>query len=190
MTFLFPNTVKLYHFPNISEFSQQISNRFIHLDNGDEVHQIYWDIEQKCRNFNDRFVKFVFVNQQMYIAALFYSFYCMIVSNFDTSTWILPFTVWVPFDTTIVIGWYLLWFIQFSMGVAYSASQTTITSYFVCCSYYIGAICDHFNLLMDKVRVEVEENKSEKNPVAYQQRYRRIEEFLSKAVEVHCNAYE
>lgn len=160
-------------------------------DNGDEIRNIYWNTEQKCRQFTDRFVKFVFINQQMYIAALFFSFYCIIVGNFDTSKWILPFTLWVPFDTTQVHGWYLLWFIQFSMGMSYSSTQTTITSYFVSCAYYIGAICDHFNVLMEKVNYEVEKNQMENdNPAAFDKRSRKIERLLGKAVEIHCRAHE
>lgn len=126
----------------------------------------------------------------MYAAALLYSLYCIIVGNFDTSTWELPFTLWVPFDTTTVHGWYLLWFIQFSMGMSYSSSQTTITSYFVCCSYYIGAICGHFNSLMNQVNKEVESNLMEKNTIAHKKRCFEIKILLAKAIETHKKANE
>lgn len=160
------------------------------LDNGAEINELYWKTEQKCRIFTGKFLKFVFINQLMYVASLFFSIYCMIVGNFDTSTWILPFTLWVPFDTTNLPGWYLLLFIQFSMGMSYSMSQVLITAYFVCCCYYIGAICAHFVFVMKTLRADVEKNQNEKDSVAYQERVREIERKLARAVEIHCQAYE
>lgn len=126
----------------------------------------------------------------MYGASLLFSFYCIIVKNYDTSTWILPFTLWVPFNTERLLWWYLLLFIQFSMGMAYSMSQVTITAYFVCCCNYITAICEHFNFLMKSIRADVEFNLIESNLFLYQKRCREIEGKLASAVDVHKKSYE
>ncbi|XP_031617477.1 odorant receptor 4-like [Contarinia nasturtii] len=162
----------------------------VDAENDEQVASIHWNTEQNCRQFTAKFMKFVFANQSMYAASLLFSFYCMIVNNFDTSTWILPFTLWVPFNTEHLLGWYLLLFIQFSMGMAYSMSQVTITAYFVCCCNYIGAICEHFNLLMNSVRADVEFNLNEKNPHLHQNRCREIERKLATAVSIHEKAYD
>lgn len=159
-------------------------------DHDEQIYQIYWDTEQKCRKFTQMFVKFIFFNQQMYAAAMIFSIYCIIEGNFDISTWVLPFKCWAPFNTETVFGYYVMWMIQFSMGLAYSSSQVTITAYFVCCCYYIVAICDHFKFLIKSFNVEVETNLEEKNPLVYQKKNREIQEKITEAIDVNVKAYE
>lgn len=96
-------------------YPRNLSNKFFLVpDSDDAVFSIYWNTEQKSRRFTVNFLKFVFVNRQMYVAGFFYSIYCMSFGNFDTSTWILPFRLLFPFNTETLHRWYLLWFIHFS----------------------------------------------------------------------------
>ncbi|XP_055295179.1 uncharacterized protein LOC129564952 [Sitodiplosis mosellana] len=159
-------------------------------DDDEQTYYLYWNTEQKCRDFSAKFVKFIVVNQLMFVAALFFSIYCMIVGNFDTSTWILPFECWVPFSTETPYGYYLKWFIQFSMGIAYSSSQVTITAYFVCCCHYIVSICDHYKFVMKLIGLETEKNQEEKSPLIHQKRNYEIRRKLAEAINIHMKSYE
>lgn len=182
----------LYKFCIFSNFSFLNIKLFFFIvpEHDEQIYYIYFNTEQKCRQFTKNFVKFIFINQQMYLAAMIFSIYSMIVGNFDTSTWILPFKCWVPFNTESVYGYYLHWFIQFSMGMAYSSSQVTITAYFVCCCYYIVAICDHYKFVMQTIKTETDKNLDEKNPLLYQKRNCEIKKKLLEAIDIHVKAYE
>lgn len=90
------------------------------------------------------------MNQVMTFAALLYSFYSISIGDFDTSKWILPFKFAVPFDTTVIWKWYILWFINLNIGMMYATSVTLIPSYFISFCLYICGICDHFNLLIQR----------------------------------------
>lgn len=150
----------------------------------------YWNAEQKCRDYATRFACYVPINVGVAVAALFHSIYCILIGNYDTSAWILPVELIVPFSTQSIWGWYLLWFINFNIMFFYSADMSSITAYFLSCCVYIGAISDHFDLLYNSIVDDVERNQNEKNPIKYGRRYQKIKEQMSKLVEVHVHLFE
>lgn len=70
------------------------------------------------------------------------------------------------------------------IGIGYSVCTSTATSYFVSICLYIGAVCDHFDLQMQKIG-----NADEKS-VECHEKYTNIREMIHKAVEIQVEVYE
>lgn len=155
-----------------------------------EIIDLYWKIEQKCRKYTKIISCYIILNQSMYTAAVIVSVYDMLNNNYDTSNWLLPWGV--PFDTAnlSVFQWYLLWFTQFSFGLAYSSSTLTVTSFFVSGCLYLGGLCDHFTFLTESIGNDFKLNENENNLVKYNIRIQLIREKLCKAIRVHMNLNE
>lgn len=149
---------------------------------------IYWEVERKCRRYS-KLVGY-YPLMLVFVGAFFYSIYCIHTENYDTSTWILPYRLSVPFDTKEIWGWYLLWFMQANIGFTYSTTQIAISSHFMSCCFYIGAICDHFDHIIGSIQNDVHRNRAEENPISYQQNCRKYAERLSHGVGIHIKAFE
>lgn len=112
---------------------------------------IYWSAEEKCRRFAKQMIAFVLFQQTAYVSALFMSVYCICVGNFDTSTYYLPLHLAPPFQIDALYKWYLFWAIQVISAVAYLGGTIIVAVYFVCCCFYLHALCDHFDHLIETV---------------------------------------
>lgn len=130
------------------------------------------------------------LHQMLPISTLLLSFYHLTVGNLDVSTWKLPFDIYIPFKIESVIGWYILWLIEFSTTFCYSIPTSTATSYFLCNCVYIFAICDHFNAIICSIKEDIERNRQEKNPIKHRKRCERIRANLNKSVDVHAKIFE
>lgn len=127
------------------------------MGSGREVEHLYWTNEQKCRKYTkNMFCYYSLFNESATLVSLCSSVFMVFTGNFDTSKLILPFTFAVPFDTETMWGWYLLWFIQLNVGVSYGKTMISITSYFICCCFYIETICDHFNLVIESIEQPID----------------------------------
>lgn len=153
------------------------------LDNNREIFNIYWNTERKCRQLTKLMPLYPLM--LMFVAAILYSFYCLLTGNLDTTTWILPYRMSVPFNTKPIHGWYLFWFLQANTGMSYSLVMVTISSYFVCCCFYIEAVCKHFDYLIYSLKKGGSDdiNDSKFN-------CRNVKETLSEAVRVHNMVFE
>lgn len=136
-----------------------------------------------CRKYTRRISYYAVMNQSMFMSGFIHSIFCVLSRDFDATKWQLPFNMWLPFDTTqSVLGWYIMWLLQFDTGVTYCLCLISGSSHFVCCCVYIIAICDHFKYIM---RAEVQDSsKIEKNRL-YQLKMK-----LSKAVDTHVMCFE
>lgn len=123
---------------------------------------MYWSTEQKCRKFTRQMLYYLLFNMLSFPMALIYVIYCIYMGNLDTSTWNLPMNVVMPFDTQQIWGWFLKWIFEFGAAYSYFLSMTIPTIYFVCFCQYIVAICNHFELMVDAIRLDVEEIQSVK----------------------------
>lgn len=74
------------------------------------------------------------------------STYAMLTGNFDTSTWHLIFKMIVPFDDSIVFGWYMKWLLQVYAAYVYNMALPTLISYFVNGCLYVNACCKQYYL--------------------------------------------
>lgn len=152
---------------------------------------MYWRAELKCRKYTKIICSYYFPHNAFIMAALLYSFYWIYVGQYDPTKWPLPLSLSVPFDSTTFLGWYLLWFIQFNTSSAYVLTMVTITSYFVSCSVYVCAICEHFNLLTESLKKDVDQKldplkktfNNKDNPLEYNIK-------IKSSVDIHNKLYE
>lgn len=149
---------------------------------------IYWDNEQKCRKTTKRISYFIALNQGVFIAIFFFSIFCLLTEEFDIFAIALPIKFAVPFEITTIPRWYALWLIEFNIGLAYGFSVVSGTSYFVCCCFYIGAICDHYKLIIQSRIKYIGSPSSEKNNAKKLQE--KIKKLLSQAIDIHVNGFE
>lgn len=127
------------------------------------------------------------------VVPLLISLYYMISGNYDTTTWATkpgPFNFPVPFDTTKLWGWYLLWFIQLNTSVCYSLPILMVSSYFVSCSSYICGICDHFDYFCRSLKTDLQQKFGEKNPIKHQKLNQKLKIQMHKLVQIHGRIFE
>ncbi|XP_055305885.1 odorant receptor 22c-like [Sitodiplosis mosellana] len=143
-----------------------------------------------CRKYTKLIFGYIFCHQSTFGAALLYSFYLIRFGNFDTSTWFLPFTMVVPFDTSSVEGWYWFWFIQFSASLSYIMCMVSVSSYFMCCCFYIEAICDRFGVIINSIRKSVKQNQIEKDKPKFLENRSKIRDQIHDAIDLHVNIFQ
>lgn len=160
------------------------------VDEETEAFHIYDEVEQKCRKYASLAFNLLALNQIVHVGTLFYSFYNIAIGNFDITTWVLAFRVYIPFDTSEIVAWYLEWLLVFGTCVSYYLCQSTITAYFVCCSIYLMAICDHFDFVYNSVMDGSEQIQNEKNQQKYKEKRHQIWKRLCKSVSIHIKAFE
>lgn len=148
---------------------------------------IYWNIEQQSRK-KTRIIGY-YPLMLVLVGAFFYSIYCIFVGNYDTSTWILPYLLSVPFDTSKIGGWYLLWIVEANIAFTYSTCLIGLSSHFMSCCFYIGAVCDHFDFLIDLNKNQFEQHRDGENVSNYHRNYRKLEKNLCEAINIHNKMY-
>lgn len=160
------------------------------LDNSAAVSDNYWKTELQCRKFTDKISYcFVLSNQAIYATTFVYSIFCICIGNVDTSTWSLPIPVALPHST--FLEWYSALFFETNIGFTYSFMMVTTTSFFVCGCLYIGAICDHCNLLIESIHEDNNRIINEwKNATETRKQHQRVNEKFIKAIKIHVRAHE
>lgn len=159
-------------------------------DDNDQVNDIYWNCEQKCRKITQRSSYYVLFHTSSFIIVLIYALVCIVFGKYDTSSWYLSFYVVVPFDQTRVLGWLLTWLFQFLIAFSYSTSMTSITSYFASCSFYIYAMCDHSNVLIKAVEADVARLQVARNARKATEIQRQLQYKFGNMVEFQIKIYE
>lgn len=155
-----------------------------------EEQNIYWECEQKCRKHSQRLSYFVIFHTLLFPIVLMYALVCIACGNYDTSNWYLAFNVVVPFDQTCIWGWFLTWLIQLFMAFAYVMCMTTFTSFFVSCCYYIYAMCDHVNVLINSVSKTFEFMQMEEKPWKFKELRQQINTKLCDFIKFQVKVYE
>lgn len=155
-----------------------------------EIFEIYQNTELKCRKVTKIMVAYLGSHEFMFMVAFIKSIYSICIGDFDTLTWPLPFAMCTPIDTKMIFGWYIFWAFQVGASMSYALAMISTTSYFVCCCYYIEAICKHLNLLINSIRDCVERNKSVKNAQKYEKNVRIIKQQLHGVIEIHVKLLE
>lgn len=150
---------------------------------------IYWECEQKSRKYQRIICNYVFCELFVYFVAICISLYNIYIGHFDTSAWSSPYNLIVPFDTSTVWGWYLYLFANFNMGMTYTASATSATSYFVVCCLYIRTACDHFDKMMQHTSDTIVQLRNASEPL----RPKLLSELklkMAQAIEIHVKIFE
>lgn len=182
----------------------------------DEIIDIYWNTEKKCRKYSKRACLYIYFNQAAFVAAIIFSVAMILSGRFDSSKLRLPFNLAVPFDIKSVYGWHALWFIQFrwivsniltlglnlltihnlsiyfefSIGLSYALSVVPIISYFVCCCLYIDTIREHFIKIIGLLERDVIKWQRAKNQLIYQNIHQQIKWKLYNAIDIHGKIFE
>lgn len=160
---------------------------FLYSDIDDDVNDIYWKNEQKCRKYTLRIILYVVFHTLEFTIVIFYAISCMLNGNFDTSHWYLSIKLVFPFKTESLFGWFAAWFIEISISFGYSIYMTALTSYFVSCFLYICSMCDHFSLLMKFIdrytipNIDYDQNKTNRI---------QITKTLTNAIQLHVKIFE
>lgn len=152
---------------------------------------IYISVEQKCRQFTKQMISFVLFQQVSFVFAFFYSIYCIHVGNFDTSTYYLPLRLASPFEINSLFKWYLFWVFEFVGGITYLGGTVVVALYFVCCCFYLQALCDHFDCLIEQVDDELSKKLGVPiEPAIACIRSLNARKLLSNTIEHHNKIYE
>lgn len=107
----------------------------------------------------------------------------------------LAFKIVVPFNTERILGWYSLYVIELFMGISYSWCMLATTSYFISGCFYIDAICENFDALIDSIKedmqlkVEPKGSQSNESPKKTEN-HAKLKDKLRKAVEINVKSYE
>lgn len=125
-------------------------------------------------------IAFAIFEQSPFVFALFFAIYCNFVGNFNTSTYSLPLKMAAPFNIESIFKWYLFWAFQFICGIAYLCGTVIPTVYFVCCCFYIEALCEHFDHFIESIDAEFRQNQDSLD----------AHKILIKAVNHHNKIYE
>lgn len=168
------------------------------LDHEEEVNEIYWETEQKCRKYTFRLGCYVLVHTSVFPISITHALYCLSRGDKDTSAWFMAYPVLLPFDMDTVSGWMMTWACEWCMGLAYTLSVTSVTAYFVSCCFYIDGMCDHFNFMMQSISKEFAKNQlKEKSNVSKHQSNVEDQSFLinvrqklKDAVQLHIRIFE
>lgn len=123
---------------------------------------IYKKTEWRCRAWTKRtlILNTGALAVILILPALIHSLGCMWHGNFDTSTWYTFLKLAVPFDTSNIFVWYGLLIPFAIMGTTNGLIFGTILTYFVICSFYIDACCQHFCFEYRKFEEKIDENSS------------------------------
>lgn len=150
---------------------------------------MYTQNEKNCRKLTKQISYYLMIHQAIFVKLYIYSIYCIAFGNFDTST-PLPVVMSVPFNAQTIWGWHLKCFLEFFMALTYAITLVSLTSYFVCCCLYIGAICNHFEFLMHSIRDDVHRNHAEKNLPKQHKLNRQTQANLVQAIQLHVKLIE
>lgn len=135
-------------------------------------------------------IGYIFCQQSYFVAGLLFPFYNICVGNLDTSSWKLTYNIIVPFSRATVFGWLMTWFVEFNMAFTYALSVVSGTSYFVCCCFYLEAICKHFDLNMRLVDEKAKVKTVGETSAKKLDRARQIKDLLNESVKLHVDILE
>lgn len=157
----------------------------------DEIQNIYWRAEQTYRQMSKVIsIAIVLYDQSTYWLTFVYSFCFILTGNLDASTWPVIFELSVPFDTKTIFGWYLQLLITTCLDLAYIMCMLFGTTQFIGSCIHIMAMCEHFDLIMQKIQVKIEKNLRESNSRKFIVTRAKIDDQIRDAIQMHVNIYK
>lgn len=155
-----------------------------------DANTFYWECEQKCHQLMKRFFYYVCVQLLTFTPVLIFVLWDMVQNDFDGNKLNLPFNAIGPFNMDSKLGWLLTYFYQLSECASYTIGMVILSSYFMCCSYYIIAMCNHFHLLIESARFLSQEIQAEKIARNRQRMWLNVKAKLQRVIEMHVDIYE
>lgn len=174
----------------MSQISFDLSSILVDKSDVHDAPNSYWNCEMKCRRLTKRFLCYGCIHLSIFLPVLVFVFIDIFKGEFDGSAYNLPFNTVVPFDMHTVSGLLFVWFLQLNESFTYNVHMITTTTQFVCFCYYIFAICDHFNHLIDSIHFDSQQIQMVSNRETRQQMWLNARVKLQRAVEIHVDVYE
>lgn len=143
------------------------------------ANSMYWTIELKYRKFTKRMFYYGCFQVSTFVAPLLQPIAEICMGNVDITAWNLPFNAASPFDMQTILGWLLTWFFQVNVSFAYGLCMILMTTDFVGSCHYISSICNHFELLINAMHLDTE-----------QQMWSNVQGKIQRAIERHIDIYE
>lgn len=125
-----------------------------------------------------------------YVSAFIAAIVDISMGKADTSKWLLPLPIIVPWDITSLSGWFCDWFLQINTGVAYGFCMSSTTAHFVCFCYYIIAACDHLDLVLQSLKVDYAQIQREENTQNHPHMWLMAKKKLNRSIDMHVKIYE
>lgn len=145
-----------------------------------KANSMYWTSESKYREFSKKMFYYGCFQISTFVTPLLQPIVEICIGNVDITAWSLPFNVVVPFDMReSILGWLLTWFFQVNVSFAYGLCMIIMTTDFVGSCYYTISICNHFELLINSMHLNTE-----------QQIWPNVKAKLQRAIEQHIKLYE
>lgn len=156
----------------------------------DKNKRFYSASELRCRNRTRKLAWYVLLHNATLLFGLGAAVYSIVNGKYDWWLWMKFFDMRIPFvHNTTINDWFIMWFIQFNMCVSYASSLIAIITYFINCACYVGALCDHFNMLLSPIEVEANKTK-QKQKISPEKVHQRMKEQLSDAIKFHIEILE
>lgn len=143
------------------------------------ANSMYWTSEVKYRRFSKKIFYYGCFQLSTFVPPLLQPIFEICMGTVDTSGWNLPFNAASPFDMHTILGWLLTWFFQVNVSFAYGLCMIIMTTDFVGSCHYINSICNHFELLINSVHLDTEE-----------QVWSNVQGKIRHAIERHVDIYE
>lgn len=158
---------------------------------GNEIEHLYWAAEQKCRKYTLRIGLYVILHTLEFGVLLIYAFACIAFGIYNPLYWPLFFKMYFPFyEYRNILSWLVAWFAEFNLSFGYSLVMTAVSSYFVSCSIYISAMCDHFNALVQFINRFTNHSRTQPNAQTLRINHLRCLHLFIKAIKIHVEAVE
>lgn len=156
----------------------------------DKNRRFYWTTEEKCRNRTRKLAWYVLLHNATLLVGLGIALCSIANGKYDWSVWMKFFDMHIPFvHNTTINDWFIMWFIQFNMCVSYASSLIAIITYFINSACYVGALCDHFNMLLTPIEdPTIEDNPNQK--ISADKIHQQIKNQLRDAIKFHIEILE
>lgn len=147
--------------------------------------------EQKSYQYIKKLSVFVFFQTFSIVLTFFFSIYYVSIGNVDTSTFFLPLRMTPPFSTDTLLGWYTFWLYQFIDIIAFLGATITAALHFGGYCFYLHALCDHFDYLIETAGYEFLQSPSNgPRKLSTRRRSSIAQKNLGNAIEHHNMIYE
>lgn len=146
--------------------------------------------ELKCRKSIKFVICYTCFNWLTFVFALIYAIYAICIGNVDTSTWMLPLNIAVPFNTEVIWGWFIKWLYEFYAAISYALNVSLTPMYFVSLSFYTMTTCHHLGLLIESLQQDLTMIQNVKIKMHRQQTWSNINKKLNEAVTIHAQIYK
>lgn len=134
---------------------------FFSVENDHKLN-VYWNAEKLGRKITKSISTFVIVYDQLaYVVGFFYSIYFILTGQFDTTAWPMWFELPVPFDTTLIWGWYLYLLAIAIFDLMYMLCMISVSTYFMSCCCYLEAMCKHIDCIVHSVQLKFDKYNNE-----------------------------